>query len=299
MSGIKPYLKLTRPFTLLPPFFGFLAFGLVALGSQRPIDWSWQTLLPILIGACAASVLNSASNIVNQYFDLKIDSINKPHRPLPSGEVSKKSALIFMGFLYLLAFVLAYLVPNKEYFIIVVFTAFVTYAYSGLPFRTKRFGFLANLTMAIPRGGLLVVAGWSSVRSVLTPEPWLIASVFFLYILGASTTKDYADIEGDREHGCRTIPVMFGVRKSVYIITPFFFLPFILLIIYNLTGLLSGNTIILTVLGIILSVWGSYIAYLLLRDPKALATEANHPSWRQMYLMMITAQLGFAVAYLV
>jgi 4-hydroxybenzoate polyprenyltransferase len=278
---------------------GFVAFGLVAMGTLEDTVWTWSMIYPVLVGACAASVLNAASNIVNQYFDLEIDSINKPHRPLPSGRISRRSALIFMGFLYVLALLLAYIVPNKEYFIIVIFTAFVTYAYSGLPFRTKRFGILANLTMAIPRGGLLVVAGWSSVRSVLTPEPWLIASVFFLYILGASTTKDYADIEGDRAHGCRTLPVIYGVRWSVYMITPFFVIPFILLIVYNLSGLLSGNWIILTILGIGLSLWGVYIAYLLLRDPRALATEANHISWKHMYLLMVVAQVGFAVAYLV
>ena len=44
--------------------------------------------------------------------------------------------------------------------------------------------------------------------------------------------------------------------------------------------------------------WGSYTVYLLLRDPDELTRTENHPSWRHMYLMMMAAQIGFAVAYL-
>jgi hypothetical protein len=39
--------------------------------------------------------------------------------------------------------------------------------------------------------------------------------------------------------------------------------------------------------------------YLILREPEALARTENHPSWTHMYLMMLTAQIGFAVAYLI
>ncbi|RLC44256.1 MAG: hypothetical protein DRH44_02940 [Candidatus Coatesbacteria bacterium] len=255
-------------------------------------------VLDIVLGALAAMILNASSNVINQIFDLEIDRINKPKRPLPSGRLTIKQSVVFMTFLYIIAFALAYLV-NIQYFVIVLITALITYAYSGYPFRTKRFGILANITMAIPRGGLLVVAGWSAVRSIFELEPWLIALVFFLYILGASTTKDFSDIEGDRKGGCRTLPIILGIKGAVIAITPSFVIPFILLIIFRVAGLLSGNLIILTALGVVLSLWGLYIAYLLLRKPDELCLEANHPSWRHMYLLMLTAQAGFAFAYLI
>jgi hypothetical protein len=53
------------------------------------------------------------------------------------------------------------------------------------------------------------------------------------------------------------------------------------------------------VLSILLTLWGSYTVYLLLRDPDSLAKVENHPSWTHMYLMMMAAQIGFAVAYVV
>jgi hypothetical protein len=51
-------------------------------------------------------------------------------------------------------------------------------------------------------------------------------------------------------------------------------------------------------MGAVLSVWGLYAASLLVRDPDALASSENHPAWRHMYLILMAAQVGFAVAYL-
>ena len=52
-------------------------------------------------------------------------------------------------------------------------------------------------------------------------------------------------------------------------------------------------------MGIALAVWGSYAVSLIVRDPDALATSENHPAWKHMYLMLMGAQVGFALAYLV
>ena len=52
-------------------------------------------------------------------------------------------------------------------------------------------------------------------------------------------------------------------------------------------------------LGLTLAAWGGYTVRLILRNPEDLARVENHPSWTHMYLMMMAAQIGFAVAYLV
>ena len=43
--------------------------------------------------------------------------------------------------------------------------------------------------------------------------------------------------------------------------------------------------------------YGVYTVYLLVRRPEELAFTENHPSWTHMYLMMMVAQIGFALAY--
>ena len=60
-------------------------------------------------------------------------------------------------------------------------------------------------------------------------EPWFIGAIFGLFLLGASTTKDFADMEGDRLGGCRTLPILYGVRRAAWMISPSFVLPFLLI----------------------------------------------------------------------
>lgn len=298
-ESVKPiadYWELCRPFTLLAPGIGFIAFGLAAWSGMKNLPL--LSVIPvILVGAASAALLNAASNIINQYFDLEIDRINKPTRPLPSGRISIANAMLFCFVLYGISFLAAYWV-GWQFFWIVIFTAFVTYAYSGPPFRTKRHWFLSNFTIAVPRGCLLVVAGWTAVRDMREAEPWIIGAVFGLYILGAASTKDFADIEGDRAGGCFTLPIRFGVERSAWIISPFFVIPFIVLFIAAFMQWLTGQREILMGLAVILILWGVYVAYLILRRPSELATEANHVSWKHMYLMMLVGQVGVAASYL-
>ncbi|MCG3197431.1 MAG: 1,4-dihydroxy-2-naphthoate octaprenyltransferase [bacterium] len=295
---VKAYVELARPFTLLAPSVGFLSGGVVAWMARRPEGLSGAAAtLEVLLGALAAACLNAASNAINQIYDLEIDRINKPKRPLPSGALSLGEAWVFTVVAYVFTFALAALV-NLDFLGIVAVTTFITYAYSGPPFRTKRFGILANVTIAIPRGCLLVVAGWSAVASPADLEPWLLGTVMGLYILGAATTKDFSDMEGDQKYGCITLPIRYGIRASAWMIAPFFVLPFLVLAALAGMGRLSGNPLFLIGLGLALSAWGAFIAYLILRRPEDLAVEANHVSWKHMYLLMLVAQMGMAIAYL-
>ena len=50
-------------------------------------------------------------------------------------------------------------------------------------------------------------------------------------------------------------------------------------------------------LGIFLCLWGLYVTWLILRKPEALAVDQNHVSWKHMYLMLMAAQIGLALAY--
>ena len=61
--------------------------------------------------------------------------------------------------------------------------------------------------------------------------------------------------------------------------------------------MLTGNHVLLLVLGPGLILYGLYTTYLLVRRPEDLAATENHPSWTHMYLMMMVAQVGFALAY--
>jgi 4-hydroxybenzoate polyprenyltransferase len=295
------WFEFSRPFTLVAPALGFASGSVTAIGAAPREIWSADLVLYPLIGLTMAAVLNAASNALNQIYDLEIDRINKPKRPLPSGRLTIGSAWVFTWVTYLVALVLAWCVApggRRECFWIVLIATAITVLYSVPPFRTKRLGIWANITIAIPRGVLLKVAGWSAVKTVAAVEPWFIGGIFGLFLLGASTTKDFADMEGDARGGCRTLPIIYGVRKAAWMISPSFVLPFLMISVGVFSGILTGNPVLLQFLAAGMTAYGLYVCYLMLRRPEDLAVEENHVSWAHMYRMMFVAQIGFAAAYL-
>lgn len=325
---MRHYTALARPFTLLPPLLGIISGAVCAWGSVHNPDPSRAltpaVILTIALGSLCASFLNAASNAINQIYDLEIDRVNKPKRPLVTGELSMRQGWIATAIWYVLALVPTWLVvvfpfntfsqrlfaPLKfhECFFIYLAGFIFTLVYSVPAWgRTKRYGIWANITIAIPRGCLLKVAGWSMVAHVYSIEPWFIGSIFMLFLIGAASTKDYSDIEGDRAGGCETLPIKYGVRKSAWMIAPFFVFPWLLMPVGAKlrdpwtpgAHILSGNPVVLIAVGVGLATWGAYTAWLIVRNPDELTATENHPSWRHMYLMMMAAQIGFAAAYVI
>jgi len=295
------FVHLARPFTLVAPGLGFLSGAATAIGAKPPEPWSAGLLVAPLVGSVMAAVLNAGNNALNQIYDLEIDRVNKPHRPLPSGQLSIREAWIFTAVTYGLALALAWLVQphgRHECFVLVAIAVVCTLVYSVPPFRTKRLGIWANVTIAIPRGVLLKVAGWSSVKTIAGIEPWYIGAIFGLFLLGATTTKDFADMEGDRRGGCRTLPIRYGVRRAAWLISPSFVVPFLMIPVGAWMHVLTGSFWLLQLLGVAMTLYGIYVCYLMLRRPEELAVEENHVSWAHMYRMMFVAQIGFAFAYL-
>jgi chlorophyll/bacteriochlorophyll a synthase len=295
------YLELARPFTLVAPALGVVSGAVTAAGAVPREHWSVALLIYPTLGAVMAATLNAGNNALNQIYDLEIDAVNKPKRPLPSGRLGVREAWTFTWRTYAIALVLAWLVApggRHECFWIVVAAAVATFVYSCPPLRTKQRGIWANITIAVPRGVLLKVAGWSCVKTIAGLEPWYIGMIFGLFLLGASTTKDFADMEGDARGGCRTLPIVYGVRRAAWMISPSFVVPFLLIAVGAWTGVLTGNHALLHILAAGMTLYGVYVCYLMLRRPEDLAVEENHVSWAHMYRMMFVAQIGFALAYL-
>jgi 4-hydroxybenzoate polyprenyltransferase len=323
---VKSYLTLARPFTLFPPLLGIISGAVCAWGSVHNPDPSrqltWSVIFTVALGSACAALLNAANNSLNQIHDLEIDRINKPKRPLVTGEISLPAAWKATWIWYVLGTLPTWLVvvyPFEtirekffaplswhECFFIYLIALVSTFVYSDPKFgRTKAHPIGANLTIAIPRGCLLKVAGWAMVARIGFTEPWFIGAIFMFFLIGAASTKDFSDMEGDRAGGCRTLPIVFGVRKAAYMIAPFFVFPWLLIPVGAWMrdplapehAILTGNPLLLTILGVALALWGAYTVWLLVRNPDELTATENHPSWRHMYLMMMFAQVGFAVAY--
>jgi 4-hydroxybenzoate polyprenyltransferase len=274
---------------------GIFSGSLIGYGASR----APFRLAHVALAVVAAGVLNAASNGLNQICDLENDRINKPHRPLPSGKLGPGEAWTFVAVMYAAALAMVAAV-NGETFAIYLIAALATVAYSAPPLRLKRHPLGSNLVIALIRGELLKVAGWAAVSSVLVSiEPWYIGFIYFVFLLGATTTKDFADIEGDRASGCITLPVRYGAAWSARVISPAFVVPWLLMPLGVYLRVLSGSPTAILILSVVMLTWGVYVIYLMNDDPQRLVTEGeNHPAWHHMYWMMMIGHLGLAGAYL-
>jgi 4-hydroxybenzoate polyprenyltransferase len=284
---------LVRPFTLLAPVVG-VGSGAVIAHAATDASWAWDRLAFALGSAMLAT---AASNAWNQVFDVELDRVNKPSRPLPSGRIGARAAMGFGHACAVGALLLAWLATPAFLACVAVGIVF-TWIYSAPPLRLKRSAVGALVAIAIPRGLLVPVAGWSVLASPWTAEPWTLGAAVGLFVLGAAATKDFADVTGDCAHGCRTLPVVFGARRAAQVVAPFLVAPFLLYPVGGMLGLLQPPAHALWLLAGVLMALGAATAVALLRDPDELARRgANHPAWAGMYLLMIAAHVGSALVY--
>jgi len=201
---VSGFVKLMRPINCVMMSFAVLV-GAV-LGNP---SFSNFFGLNILFGALTGFTLTAAAMAVNDYYDRHIDAINEPTRPIPSGVVTVKGALIFAGVLSVVGFVFAFLTSIVCLVVAVVAWALMlTYTTVG-----KRSGlpgnFLVSACVATPflYGNLVAV---NAVRlNVL-----LFASMAFLSNTGREITKGIVDVKGDSAKNVKTLAVRFGELKA-------------------------------------------------------------------------------------
>jgi geranylgeranylglycerol-phosphate geranylgeranyltransferase len=207
VAKVSGYLRLSRPPNNLITALSVLVGAAVSGGTE-----SWAK---VLFACLSALFISAAGNSINDFFDLKIDRINKPHRPLPAGEVSSVSALRFSISLFALGIALSFLI--KPVHILVALAAsglLITYS----RFLKKRFiwGNLAVSTvcaLAFLYGGLVA----DDFRLSLIP-----AAFALLFHLGREILKDVEDRRGDRTSGASTVPIKLGVDFSLGVCTSVF-----------------------------------------------------------------------------
>ena len=202
------YFALARPLNALIAFVVILAAGVIA--STSSTDW-----MNVVVAAVAGTLLASAANMINDVFDVEIDRINKPNRPLPAGRMSPRTAS-FAALLTALAGVCLSLVAGTGIFLIALVSSVLIYMYSAW---LKHVPLLGNLTVA----ALTAVAFLYGALAAGSMRAGIVPALFaFGYNFGREILKDVEDIEGDRAAGIPTLPVVAGVRAALWTVTGVF-----------------------------------------------------------------------------
>jgi chlorophyll synthase len=188
-----------------------LSFVTLTIG-RRPGGWNdWLAVVVAAVGLYAAWMFAVG---MNDIVDSSLDKAANPARPLPSGEVTGRR-LAEASVMFLLAALLAgYLSGPPVLFSVIVFTA-AYWVYSMPPLRLKRWVGVNSLLvalacLAVVAAGYFVLSPGASLAAMPGRLAWLIVLAFGL----AANVKDLKDIEGDRQEGIATVPVLLGARRG-------------------------------------------------------------------------------------
>jgi geranylgeranylglycerol-phosphate geranylgeranyltransferase len=210
VGKVSGFVRLIRPLNCVVMSFAVLVgASLTGLGN---LYW-----LNLLYGAVTAFTLTGAAMAVNDYYDFDIDKINEPKRPIPSGEVSMRAALLETGILTAVGLVFAYAI--SLFCLLFATTAWaIMVAYSTFG---KRSGLAGNLLVSACVAAPFLYGSLVAVNLV-KGNILLFASMAFLSNTGREVAKGIVDVQGDGAHNIRTLAVIFGERKAAFAAAAFF-----------------------------------------------------------------------------
>ena len=235
MKTIKGYILLTRPLNCVISFISIFIGGFVT-GTVHPLD-------KLLLAALSGTLIAAAANAVNDVYDLAIDRVNKPERPLPSGMVSPALAHIYAIILFIVGIGLGSFIHWKG-FTIAIMTSILLYLYSSHLKRTVLWG---NLTVAFVSGLAFVYGGLAVGR---TEQALIVGGFALFYHLAREIIKDAEDVEGDARDGAVTLPIRYGVRLALVLATIVMCLLIVLTILPYTWGIFSTAYLWVVVLGV-------------------------------------------------
>ena len=166
----------------------------------------------LFILSLSTVLIAAAGYIINDYYDIKIDLINKPERVVVGKSITRRYAILFHTLLSL-AGVAFGLVLSWKIAAVNFACATILWWYSN---NLKRQPFIGNFVVALLTG----IAIWLVDSLYKTGHMLIItyASFAFFMTLIREIIKDMEDLKGDQTFGCQTLPIVWGIRKTKYFI---------------------------------------------------------------------------------
>jgi len=197
-------LKLTRFWNLL--IIGMAQYFAADFLIEKSKIWDVR----LLILSLSTVMIAAAGYIINDYYDVKIDLINKPERVVIGRDVARRYALLFHSLLSMSGTALGFLL-NWKIGVINFFSAFLLWWYSN------------DLKRQLTGLSIFMV---NILYHTHQPLVTIYALFAFAVTLVREIVKDAEDLKGDNTFGCKTLPIIWGFRKTK------FFLYFLLLIFF-------------------------------------------------------------------
>jgi len=206
---MNPYLEIIRPGNALMAVIAVILMGIIGQNFN----------LPIILGMIAVFLATSGGNVINDYFDYKIDAVNKPNRPIPSGRISLKNAYSYASLLFVIAIIfgilIGYLLENFLPTLIVALSSLLMLYYAKT---LKKIALIGNIAISFLTGFCFIFAsiiiGLDSSSLAIVYTSFYLGFFAFIMTMAREITKDLEDIEGDKIEGAKTLPISYGNKIS-------------------------------------------------------------------------------------
>ncbi len=205
-------LRLIKPITWFPPIWAYLC-GSVSAGVPLAGNWGMVLLGMVLAGPIVCGMSQAA----NDWCDRHVDAVNEPDRPIPSGRIPGRWGLWIALAMTALSLWVGSLLGTWGFWATVAGVA-AAWAYSAEPIRLKKSGWWGPGLVGLSYEGLPWFTG-AAVLLQAAPR-FEIVIIALLYSLGAHgimTLNDFKALEGDRQHGVRSLPVVLGPEVAAKI----------------------------------------------------------------------------------
>jgi 4-hydroxybenzoate polyprenyltransferase len=208
---LKDLPTLVRWVNLVIIFIGQFTTAIVFGGPQSDF-LSYLTDLSLWLLISGTVFIAAGGYIINDYYDVKIDIINRPARLVVGRSLSRRQALT-AHLTITLAGILLGLAVGLKVAAVNFSAAFLLWFYSN---SLKRLPLLGNIVVSLLTGISILMVG------ILYPHNlynilWYAVFAFFVSLI-REIIKDMEDMKGDQTFGCETLPIKYGIRKTKRVI---------------------------------------------------------------------------------
>lgn len=200
MKRFFSYIKIIRPLNCLITALVVIVGGIISsVGNSNNSN--------LILAALAAALTAASGNIINDLYDIEIDKIVHPNRPLAKGELKIVEVRIFYVCLILAALALSF---SLDYilFAVTILAILLLFFYSAI---LKKIPLIGNVVVALLTA-LAFLYGGIAVQNI---SGAVLPAIFaFLVNLIRELVKDAEDSEGDKKNNVITFPIKFGIQRT-------------------------------------------------------------------------------------
>lgn len=241
----------------------------------------------ILLGFTVGFFLSGTAMMTNDYWDLEVDKVNHPTRPLPSGKISIMELWVLAAVFSVVGFAAAALLGlDALVFSVIVWVVGLLYNW-----RYKESGLPGNMMVSLSVASTFILGG-IAVGGLFNGLVWLFGGIAFFFDLGEEIAGGAMDVEGDAKRGAKTLARVRGREFALRASAVVFGLVIVLTFLPYLFGWLGFTYLALAVfldLGVVFFVYG------LLRSS---TPSEGRGKIRMLYVLMLIFVVVFVIGVL-